>query len=148
MITSGANQAFVNVVLALVDASDRVVLFSPYYFNHLMALQVRSKLLYVWLILSLVSAHLLIQEVHIRALQMTGGADSVVFGPCHSHTLHPDLDWLEQEMKGPSPPKMVVLISPCNPTGESLCCCTGVPDLMTACCSCIVSALALMQAFC
>ena len=136
MITSGANQAFVNVVLALVDASDRVVLFSPYYFNHLMALQVCSMLPHVWLILRLVclqyrmSAHLLIQEVHIRVLQMTGGADSVVFGPCHSNTLHPDLDWLEQEMLGPSPPKMVVLISPCNPTGESLCCCTGAPDSM------------------
>ena len=76
MITSGANQAFVNVVLALVDASDRVVLFSPYYFNHLMALQVRSMLPYLWLILRLVcrqycmSAHLVIQEVH-----MLGAAD-------------------------------------------------------------------------
>jgi aspartate/methionine/tyrosine aminotransferase len=39
MVTSGANQAFVNVVLALCDASDRVVLFVPYYFNHIMALQ-------------------------------------------------------------------------------------------------------------
>ena len=40
MVTAGANQAFVNVVLALCDQSDRVVLFKPYYFNHLMALQV------------------------------------------------------------------------------------------------------------
>lgn len=39
MVTSGANQAFVNLVLSLVDAKDRVVLFAPYYFNHLMALQ-------------------------------------------------------------------------------------------------------------
>jgi hypothetical protein len=39
MVTSGANQAFVNAVLALCDTSDRVVLFVPYYFNHIMALQ-------------------------------------------------------------------------------------------------------------
>ncbi len=39
MVTSGANQAFVNLVVSLVDATDRVVLFAPYYFNHLMALQ-------------------------------------------------------------------------------------------------------------
>jgi len=39
MVTAGANQAFVNIVLTLVDESDRVVLFKPYYFNHIMALQ-------------------------------------------------------------------------------------------------------------
>ncbi|KAF8066353.1 ISS1 [Scenedesmus sp. PABB004] len=39
MVTAGANQGFVNLVLSLCDASDRVVLFTPYYFNHLMALQ-------------------------------------------------------------------------------------------------------------
>jgi aspartate/methionine/tyrosine aminotransferase len=39
MVTAGANQAFVNVVLSLVDEHDRVVLFKPYYFNHMMALQ-------------------------------------------------------------------------------------------------------------
>ena len=36
MITAGANQAFVNVVVGLLDAQDRCVLFKPYYFNHLM----------------------------------------------------------------------------------------------------------------
>ena len=39
--TAGANQAFVNIVLTLLDADDLAVLFRPYYFNHLMALQVR-----------------------------------------------------------------------------------------------------------
>ena len=39
MVTAGANQAFTNVVIALADAGDRTVLFRPYYFNHLMALQ-------------------------------------------------------------------------------------------------------------
>jgi aspartate/methionine/tyrosine aminotransferase len=87
MVTAGANQAFTNIVLTLCDAKDRVVLFKPYYFNHLMA------------------------------LQMTGGAAEVVFGPCNPDSLHPDLDWLERQLRGPSPPKMVVLVNPCNPTG-------------------------------
>ena len=33
MVTTGANQAFVNVVLSLLDAGDKAVLFKPYYFN-------------------------------------------------------------------------------------------------------------------
>jgi aspartate/methionine/tyrosine aminotransferase len=36
MVTQGANQAFVNVVLSLCDSDDQVVLFPPYYFNHKM----------------------------------------------------------------------------------------------------------------
>ncbi len=39
MVTAGANQAFTNVVLTLLDSQDKVVLFKPYYFNHLMAVQ-------------------------------------------------------------------------------------------------------------
>eukprot|EP00043_Microstomoeca_roanoka_P017350 m.180886 g.180886 ORF g.180886 m.180886 type:complete len:387 (+) comp16620_c2_seq2:60-1220(+) len=39
MVTAGANQAFMNIVLTLCDAHAEVVLFKPYYFNHLMALQ-------------------------------------------------------------------------------------------------------------
>lgn len=35
-VTHGANQAFINIVLSLVDSSDRVVLFKPVYFDHLM----------------------------------------------------------------------------------------------------------------
>ena len=50
MVTAGANQAFANIAVSLVDESDRVVLFKPYYFNHLMA------------------------------VQMTGGADKVLVG--------------------------------------------------------------------
>ena len=40
MVTAGANQAFVNLTLTLLDPKDGVVLFAPYYFNHLMAIQV------------------------------------------------------------------------------------------------------------
>lgn len=52
MVTAGANQAFTNVVLTLLDTESKVVLFKPYYFNHLMA------------------------------IQMTGGAHSTSFGRC------------------------------------------------------------------
>ena len=33
MVTAGANQAFVNIVLTLLEADDRAVLFRPYYFQ-------------------------------------------------------------------------------------------------------------------
>ena len=39
MVTAGANQAYTNLVLSLLDAGDAAALFAPYYFNHLMALQ-------------------------------------------------------------------------------------------------------------
>ncbi|KAK3280759.1 hypothetical protein CYMTET_11417 [Cymbomonas tetramitiformis] len=39
MITAGANQAFMNLVLTLLEEGSGAVLFAPYYFNHLMALQ-------------------------------------------------------------------------------------------------------------
>jgi aspartate/methionine/tyrosine aminotransferase len=53
------------------------------------------------------------------ALQMTGGSAQVALGPCHADTLHPDLDWLEEQLQGPQPPRMVVIVNPCNPTGKS-----------------------------
>jgi aspartate/methionine/tyrosine aminotransferase len=34
IVTAGANQAFLNVLLATADVGDAVVLFSPYYFSH------------------------------------------------------------------------------------------------------------------
>ncbi|CAL5385928.1 unnamed protein product [Camellia sinensis] len=39
MVTAGANQAFVNLVLTLCDAGDSVVMFAPYYFNVYMSFQ-------------------------------------------------------------------------------------------------------------
>ena len=87
MVTAGANQAFTNVVLTLCDAQDQVVLFKPYYFNHLMA------------------------------IQMTGGEQNVLYGPAGAG-LKPDLDWLESTLKGSKPPRMVVIVNPCNPAGS------------------------------
>lgn len=42
MVTAGANQAFTNLFIALLDAGDKGLLFRPYYFNHLMALQMTN----------------------------------------------------------------------------------------------------------
>ncbi|KAF3781320.1 Aspartate aminotransferase [Nymphaea thermarum] len=39
MVTAGANQAFVNIVLTLCDPGDYVVMFAPYYFNAYMSFQ-------------------------------------------------------------------------------------------------------------
>ena len=39
MVTNGANQAFVQAMLCLCDEGDECVLFRPYYFSHLVALQ-------------------------------------------------------------------------------------------------------------
>lgn len=39
MITAGANHAFFNSILALCDKGDEVILLSPYYFNHEMAIR-------------------------------------------------------------------------------------------------------------
>lgn len=39
MVTAGANQAFVNLVLTLCDAGDSVVMYAPYYFNSYMSFQ-------------------------------------------------------------------------------------------------------------
>jgi len=39
MVTAGCNQAFVNSVLTVTSPGDHVILLAPYYFNHVMAVQ-------------------------------------------------------------------------------------------------------------
>lgn len=39
MITAGANQAFINAMITIAGAGDEVILLTPYYFNHEMALR-------------------------------------------------------------------------------------------------------------
>jgi aspartate/methionine/tyrosine aminotransferase len=39
MVTAGANQAFVNAILSITRPGDHVLVLSPYYFNHTMAVQ-------------------------------------------------------------------------------------------------------------
>ena len=96
MVTTGANQAFVNVVLTLLDAGDTAMLFKPYYFNHIMA------------------------------LQMCGGGQperEVIFGPTDGKML-PDVVALEKVLRerkaSDHPVKMLVFTSPNNPTGMIL----------------------------
>ena len=50
-------------------------------------------------------------------VQMMGGGQTVEFGGCDPCTFHPDLEWLQNQMTGPKPPKLVYLVNPCNPTG-------------------------------
>ena len=38
--TAGANMAFLNAILAIADIGDEVILLSPYYFNHHMAIEI------------------------------------------------------------------------------------------------------------
>lgn len=38
--TAGANMGFVNAVLAIADVGDEIILLSPYYFNHHMAIEI------------------------------------------------------------------------------------------------------------
>lgn len=57
------------------------------------------------------------------AIQMTGGASRIIYGECDPLTLHPNLEWLQTVLSKPTPPKMVVLVNPCNPTGQA--CTTG-----------------------
>jgi aspartate/methionine/tyrosine aminotransferase len=42
MVTAGANMAFLNVLLAISDPEDEVILPSPYYFNQEMAIKMRN----------------------------------------------------------------------------------------------------------
>src|SRR6185436_2120941 len=38
VVTAGGNMAFINALLAVADAGDEVILQTPYYFNHEMAI--------------------------------------------------------------------------------------------------------------
>lgn len=87
-VTAGANQALASLMITLLDPQDRTVVFRPYYFNALMA------------------------------VQMMGGGNTISYGPSDPDTFYPDLDWLEKGLKGPNKPKLVYLVNPCNPTGD------------------------------
>lgn len=39
MVTAGGNQAFINALLAITSPGDEIILIAPYYFNHLMAIE-------------------------------------------------------------------------------------------------------------
>lgn len=91
MVTVGANQAYMNIVLTTLNENSKAIVFAPYYFNHVMA------------------------------LQMCCGKDSVVVGPTTEdgipdlnwlqNTLDKNSDMTID---------MVTIVNPGNPTGVSL----------------------------
>eukprot|EP00933_Yihiella_yeosuensis_P025323 TRINITY_DN19671_c0_g1_i1.p1 TRINITY_DN19671_c0_g1~~TRINITY_DN19671_c0_g1_i1.p1 ORF type:complete len:465 (-),score=65.34 TRINITY_DN19671_c0_g1_i1:108-1502(-) len=92
MVTSGANQAYANLVCALLDAEDSAVLFKPYYFNHRMA------------------------------LQMTGGGHSIILGETTEEFLPDaswlEKRFEAQNSSSSSGRiRMVTVVNPGNPTG-------------------------------
>lgn len=90
MVTAGANQAYMNCVLTLLDhAIDKAVVFAPYYFNHVMA------------------------------LQMTIGDDNMIVGDTLRNGA-PNLDWLEETLLRDDRIRMVTVTNPNNPTGTAL----------------------------
>jgi len=94
-VTVGANQAYTNIVLTLlgsVETNDnKAVVFSPYYFNHVMA------------------------------IQMCAGPEAVVVGPTDMATGVPDIDWLRETLsKENCGIRLVTLVNPGNPTGVAL----------------------------
>lgn len=96
IVTSGANQAYMNCVLTFLGEGDKCVIFKPYYFNHVMA------------------------------VQMTRGDDALVFGPIDScgmpsiDWLEDQLRSENEKVNGPGKIKMVTIVNPGNPTGVSL----------------------------
>ncbi|KAK3219677.1 hypothetical protein Dsin_013647 [Dipteronia sinensis] len=87
MVTAGANQAFVNIVLTLCDPGDSVVMFAPYYFNSYMS------------------------------FQMTGITDIIVgpSDPKKLYPDADWLEKILSETK--PPPKLVNVVNPGNPSG-------------------------------
>ena len=112
MVTAGANQAYMNCMLCLLDdnnnndnnndndndnnykASNKAVVFCPYYFNHVMA------------------------------IQMVAGQNAVLVGPSKNDGI-PDVDWLEKQLSGNNHNnnnniRVVTVVNPGNPTGVTI----------------------------
>lgn len=98
-VTVGANQAYTNIVLTLLGGDhNKAVVFAPYYFNHVMA------------------------------IQMCAGPQAVVVGPTNMETGVPDIDWLRRTLsehskdttKSGNRIRVVTLVNPGNPTGVAL----------------------------
>jgi aspartate/methionine/tyrosine aminotransferase len=120
MITAGANQAFVNCVLTLLDERDEMgnrskcVVFEPYYFNHVMAVQMSRGGRGCGGVASAFSSTKL-DAKSVEGL-LVGQTDKGV----------PDLKWLRNQLEqhqyssGNNGIRMVTLVNPGNPTGVSL----------------------------
>ncbi|KAG7340941.1 aspartate transaminase [Nitzschia inconspicua] len=90
MVTVGANQAYVNCVLTLLDGQSQAVVFAPYYFNHVMA------------------------------IQMVCGSDAVLVGPTSTTGIPDLEWLTNTLQSSPSRIRLVTIVNPGNPTGVSL----------------------------
>ncbi|KAG6542666.1 hypothetical protein Mapa_015901 [Marchantia paleacea] len=89
MVTAGANQALVNLVLTLCDPEDSVVMFVPYYFNAYMACQMTG-----------------VTDIRL------GPSDAENLHPDADW-----LEETLQGKNGKSVPKLVYIVNPGNPSG-------------------------------
>lgn len=90
IVTPGANAAYMNCVLTLMDENDLAVVFKPYYFNHVMA------------------------------IQMTRGNDAILEGPIDEDGYPSISWLQEQLEEKQGRIKMVTITNPNNPTGVSI----------------------------
>jgi aspartate/methionine/tyrosine aminotransferase len=114
MVTSGANQAFINCVLTLLDEKDeegnvsKCVVFKPYYFNHVMAVQMTR------------GGKTSDDDTSLDLSSEEG----LMVGPTKDGV--PDLQWLRSKLEqnrysgGGNSIRMIALVNPGNPTGVAL----------------------------
>ena len=46
---------------------------------------------------------------------------TIAYGPSDPDNWFPDLDWLKDELESATPPKLVYIVNPGNPTGQLAC---------------------------
>jgi len=90
IVTAGANQGFASIVNACCDPDDEAVIFAPYYFNHMMALQMSN-----------------VKPLVVQTRVENG------YLPVKE-----DFDVLQEQIDaGQRKIRMIVVCNPCNPTG-------------------------------
>ncbi|KAG6792300.1 hypothetical protein POTOM_001444 [Populus tomentosa] len=140
MVTAGANQAFVNLVLALCDAGDSVVMFAPYYFNAYMSFQMTGvtnilvgpgnpETLHPDAEVMFITFGVELQGGVIccdRRKSMSMAADNIRVFEKEIYEIDVHLQkshWLEKTLSEAKPvPKVVTVVNPGNPSG------TYIPD--------------------
>jgi aspartate/methionine/tyrosine aminotransferase len=128
MVTVGANQAYTNCVLTLLEEGQACVVFKPYYCKCVvmkLSLPVQN-CTHCCLTVGMLSHtnHLTTQTHsstvnHVMALQMTLPPSGLIVGPTSDEGL-PDLAWLETELQQKENIRAVTLVNPGNPTGTLL----------------------------
>jgi aspartate/methionine/tyrosine aminotransferase len=94
LVTAGANQAFVNVLLAVADSGDAVILFAPYYFSHYSAALFAG----------------------LRPIVLNSNSHESVAGALQYYSEN----LLHSEVPSAETVRAVVVCTPCNPTGSVL----------------------------